>query len=376
MSEMAVFLQLLDEKMIDRILIEFFSDNNPKHHVNVKKIKLQKLLREPTSNKMKKIYRNKGESCIQVIIRELANKDLLNCDIETFTKEITSSKKDTLSNLELFCTAYVNFPDIMKENLKNISSNCKENVFLFKGIDAFNISSDYLDSLELSNLKKDIKLLKFEIEKIKLEAETIKNENNKLNILKNELTNENKKFKKDIKKYENDLLNINEDNINLRNRIKEKEGIIIEKQKINKDLLDKNKQLEKEKAEIISKYKEMESREFLELNDNNLYTEYSSCLIYTTSILATRSLFRNILFKSYSEYIKDSDNFIKTLKKLNIKDVYIMSNISMRELGTLKRKIKKEGMNYKTLLFSSELDMVEELLQNIKNNENINLIYT
>lgn len=122
-------------------------------------------------------------------------------------------------------------------------------------------------------------------------------------------------------------------------------------------------------------YAKIKNKEYIELNDDIYHNKYRAALIYTSQILATRSLFRDILFKSYDEYIKDDEGFIKLLNTLNIRDIYIMSNISISELGKLKRKIKKEGMDCKTLLFSSELDMVKELLQDIENNENINLIY-
>lgn len=51
MSEFEIFMELIDEKTLDYILSEFFSDNNPKLTFNVKKIKLQKLLREPITKK-------------------------------------------------------------------------------------------------------------------------------------------------------------------------------------------------------------------------------------------------------------------------------------------------------------------------------------
>lgn len=375
MSDIEIFMELIDEKILDYILSEFFSDNNPKQQFAVKKMKLQKLLRDPVSTKMRKKYRTKGNSCLQVLKRELVDKQLLDYDIDNFINAITSDEKNNLSNLELFFTAYAKYPNIIKQYFNDIVHNHREKRFLFKGIDEFNISEDYLDSIELNNLQKDIKLLRKEIEKIKVELNLTKEENNKLNIHIYELNNENKKVKRDIKKYEQDNLKINEEKINLENKIKEKEYLILKKDKLHKDLIDKYKELEKEKNQINSMYAKIKNKEYIELNDDIYHNKYRAALIYTSQILATRSLFKDILFKSYDEYIKDDEGFIKLLNTLNIRDIYIMSNISISELGKLKRKIKKEGMDCKTLLFSSELDMVKELLQDIENNENINLIY-
>lgn len=372
MSEIEIFMELLDEKILDYILAEFFSDNNPKQHINVKKMKLQKLLRDPVSTKMKKRYRTKGNSCLQVLKRELVDKQLLDCDMHEFISSITSGEKSNLSNLELFFTAYVKYPDIIKGHFSDIIHNHKEKSFLFTGIDEFNISEDYLKSIELSKLQQDIKSLREEAEKIKLELDLAKEENNKLNIDIHELNNENKKFKKVIKKQEKEIVQINNENDTLKNTIKNKEDLIQSKNKeikdLNnecKDLKDTCKNLKKDKDALNVKYEEIKNKEYLDVNNELYSTEYESCLIYTSPILATRSLFRDILFISYEEYTNNSERVLHKLNKLGITNLYIMtSNISTREIAILKRKIKKEGIGCKTLLSSSELNMVKELIKN------------
>lgn len=361
MSEIEIFMELLDEKMLDYILAEFFSDNNPKQHINVKKMKLQKLLREPVSTKMKKGYRAKGNSCLQVLKKELVDKELLDCDIDDFVNAIISDEKSNLSNLELFFTAYLKYPDIIKKYVNNIIQNHKEEIFLFKGIDEFNIPEDYLDSIELSKIQEEIKTLRVEIEKVKLELDSTKDEKNKLNIHINELNNENKKFKKDIKKYEKEIIQLNNENIALNNTIEIKEDLIFNK---NKEI----KELKKEKDDIYIKYEEIKNKEYLEISNELYNTEYEACLIYTAPILSIRSLFRDILFISYEEYSSNNEQVLYKLIELGIKNVYIMSsNISMREIATFKRKFKKEGIVCKILLSSSELNMVKELIKNRNN---------
>ncbi|WP_042272812.1 hypothetical protein [[Clostridium] dakarense] len=199
MNEIEVFMELLDEKSIDYILSEFFLDKNSKQNKLLKKIKLQKLLREPTISKMNKKYKIKGSSPIQSVKMGLADKDLINCNKDNFIDILISGEKFKLSNIEQFCTAYIKFPEIIQKNLEIIIENNKNGDFLFKGINDFKVSKP-MDYLELKKLQKDIEVLKMIIEKNKIEVSKIKNENNRLYNENKRLNNENKELKNIIKK--------------------------------------------------------------------------------------------------------------------------------------------------------------------------------
>ena len=244
MSEFDIFMELIDEKTLDYILSEFFSDNNPKLTFNVKKIKLQKLLREPTSKKMKKTYSVPGLSCLQVLKIKLVDKDLLECDLDNFIETILSEEYTT-PNLIVFLTAYLNFQDIIKGNFDLIVQNHKDNNFLFKDIDGFNLPDNLLETIEISKLHEDIKLLKDEIEKIKLDLETSKNENNLLRSQINNITNENKKLKKDTKKIEKEFNQIKDENNDIKKDIENKKNLLLNKSKEIKNLKSNYNELEK-----------------------------------------------------------------------------------------------------------------------------------
>ena len=377
MSEFDIFMELIDEKTLDYILCEYFSDNNPKLTFNVKKIKLQKLLREPVSKKMKKIYRVPGLSCLQILKMELVDKDLIDCDLDNFIETILS-KEYKNSNLILFLTAYLKFPDAIEGNFDLIIENHKHNNFLFKGIDKFNLSDNILATMELSKLKEDIKLLKDEMKKIQLDLEISKNENNLLSNQINNITNENKKLKKDTKKFEKEFNQIKNENNEIKKDIENKKNLLLNKSKeitnlkSNHNELEKdyknlkidNNNLNKKYIEINEKYKEIKNKEYIDINNEQIQTEYEVCFIYTSPIPAIRSLFREVLFISYEEFSKEIESIIDKIHNFKIDTLFIMSNnLSTRELGILKRRVKKEGLIQKTLLLSSELNMVKELIK-------------
>lgn len=375
MSEMDIFMELLDEKMINFILREFFSDNNPKQNELVKRIKLQKLLRDPGVLNLKKAYRVKGESCIQIVKQNLADKELLDCGIADFSESILSNKKSTLSNLELFCTASIKFPKIIESNIETILNNNKNNEFLFKDVQEFNISSKSLDSIELKKVKENIIKLKEEIDKIKVESEQIREENNRLSLEKNEVSAENKQIKKEIKKNKKEIDKLNNLNEEIRKISDEQNLVIKEKEEQLKALKVKYELIKKEKNDIKIRYNELKNREYINIDDEVDDVEYSACLIYTFPIVAIKSIFKNILFIKYEDYLNDNKLFIEKLNKMEIKEVYIISNnISMKELGIFKRKIRNEGINYKTLLFSNDANLAKELI-NIKQIDSYELIY-
>lgn len=374
MNEVEVFMELIDEKTLNFILSEFFSDNNPKQNVSIKKIKLQKLLREQGTSKMSKKYRKKGKSYLQILKKELADDELLDLDIDEFIGLIISGEKLDLSNLQLFCSANINFPNIIQKNVNKIVQNNKNSEFLFKGVEELILSSKSIESIELNRLKLDFEELKKDIEKIKSESENIKNENKKLNTFNNQLSNENKKLKKDISKNEKEIKKMLSENRMLENINITKENTIIDKENQINDLIKAYENIKKDRDYIYLQHEKLKNREYIEINNEITNGEYTSCIIYTSPILRVRSLFDNILFVSYDKYLKDTKGFIDKLKKLDIKKVYIISGkISMKEIGILKRKIKKEKIDYETLLFSSELDIVKNLIKNMPEEESYNL---
>lgn len=374
MNEVEVFMELIDEKTLNFILSEFFSDNNPKQNVSIKKIKLQKLLREQGTSKMSKKYRKKGKSYLQILKKELADDELLDLDIDEFIGLIISGEKLDLSNLQLFCSANINFPNIIQKNVNKIVQNNKNSEFLFKGVEELILSSKSIESIELNRLKLDFEELKKDIEKIKSESENIKNENKKLNTFNNQLSNENKKLKKDISKNEKEIKKMLSENRRLENINITKENTIIDKENQINDLIKAYENIKKDRDYIYLQHEKLKNREYIEINNERNNGEYTSCIIYTSPILRVRSLFDNILFVSYDKYLKDTKGFIDKLKKHDIKKVYIISGkISMKEIGILKRKIKKEKIDYETLLFSSELDIVKNLIKNMPEEESYNL---
>lgn len=377
MSEMEIFMELLDERMMNFILKEFFSDNNPKQNERIRRVRLQKLLRDPRLGNLKKIYRMKGESCLQIVKRHLADKDLLGCDIDSLIGIILSEEKSSLSNLELFCTISIKFPEIIEEHIDIIMQNNKNNEFLLKGIEEFKLPIDNEESRELKKLQKCINELRKEIEKIRVESEGIKKENNRLSIEKNEILNENKKIKKDIKKIDRERITANNVNENLKELNGNYLSDLNKKNTCIEKLRNECEKIKQEKEDIYCKYKELKNKEFIENDPMLEFIQYKACLIYTVPVVAIRSIFKNILFVSYEEYLSDTDRFINNLNALGIKDVYIMSNnMSMREIGILKRKIRNENIKYNTLLFSNELNMVRELVESIYKEDEYEFIYT
>lgn len=370
MSEFDIFMELVDEKTLDYILSEYFSDNNPKSTFNVKKIKLKKLLREPGSKKIKKIYRVPGLSCLQILKMELVYKDLIEYDLDDFI-EIILFKEYKTSNLRLFLTAYLKFPDIIKDNFDLILQNHKQNNFLFKGIDEFNLSDNNLETMEFYKLNDDIKLLQDEIKKVKLDLELSQKENNLLSNQINEITNENKKLKKDAKKSEKEFNKIKNENNDLKKEIENKKNLLLNKEKDITNLKSNNNKLKrdydnlnKKYIDVNEKYEEIKKKEYIDISNEQIQAEYKVCFIYTSPIPAIRSLFREVLFISYDEFSKEIESVINKIHNLKIQKIFIMSNnLSTRELGILKRRVKKEGLIQKTLLLSSELTMVKELIK-------------
>ena len=76
-----------------------------------------------------------------------------------------------------------------------------------------------------------------------------------------------------------------------------------------------------------------------------------------------------MLFISYDEFSKEIEDIINKIHNFKIDTLFIMSNnLSTRELGILKSRVKKEGLIQKTLLLSSELNMVKELIKYFNEN--------
>ncbi|WP_042272816.1 hypothetical protein [Faecalimicrobium dakarense] len=148
----------------------------------------------------------------------------------------------------------------------------------------------------------------------------------------------------------------------------EKESVDIKELKIKyEDLINL-------KNEINKKYERLkeESNNKIYVEDNSYELDsYSECLIYTSDIEAAKSLFKDILFINYKDINSNIDELIERITKLDIQEIYIQgNNIKPQELARIKRRSKQKSLEYKTFLFSNELDLIEKILEFRKKNNN------
>lgn len=376
MKEIDVFMEMLDNKSINYILSEFFLDKNFKQDVKVKKLKLIKLIKDPSSLKCNKKYKKSIGSPFQIIKMNLADNELINCEDEEFMLLLVSEKEDQLSKIEQFCTASIKFPNIIKKNMETIMENYKNGEFLFKGINELNVNVG-IDTIKLRKLEKELENLRRIIDNTEKEVNKIREENNHINNEKNEIILENRKLNKLISKNEKDIMIIEQDNYNLKIQIKEcKDKVIMSEKKVS-ELTSKNNILQKEIDILQNKNKKFEEEKLRLKSTNKKQIEklnleelmrYDKCLIHSVDLNYSPKILPNFIFLEYTEFSRNINTIIEKLKKAHMQKVYIQgNNISDKNLHKIKRKLRNEKISFRTILFSNESELVEKILINENN---------